>query len=111
MGGKMSREKGKRGEREIAKILREHGYGDAKRTAQYCGSTGEAADVEGLRGFHLEVKHQETIRLDEWWNQAVHDSTFTGNIPLVVFRKNHQKWRVCMDFETFLEVIKDYVPF
>lgn len=106
-----SKQKGKRAELEVAKILKQHGYDDARRTAQYCGSTGDAADVVGLPGFHLEVKHQETVRLDEWWAQAKRDSDFTGNIPLVVHRKNGQKWKVTMDFETFLEVIKDYVPF
>ena len=106
-----SKQKGKRAELEVAKILRDHGYDDARRTAQYAGNTGDAADVIGLPGFHLEVKHQETVRLDEWWAQAVRDSDFSGNIPLVVHRKNGQKWKVTMDFETFLEVVKDYVPY
>lgn len=109
--GKMQRDKGKEGEREVARILRAHGYADAHRTAQVRGDTGEAADVIGLPGFHLEVKRQEVLKIEEWWRQAVHDSTFTGDIPVLVFRKNRQDWRVCMDFETFLEVIKDYVPF
>lgn len=109
--GKMSRDKGKRAEREVVNILKAHGYKDAHRTAQVKGNTGEAADVIGLPGFHLEVKHQETVRLDEWWQQAVHDSAFTGDIPLLVHRKNNQRWKVTMDFETFLGVIQDYVPF
>ena len=46
-----SKQKGKRGELEVAHILQEHGY-DARRTAQYCGNTGEAADVIGLDGQH-----------------------------------------------------------
>lgn len=106
-----SKQKGKRAELEVAKILRDHGYLDAHRTAQYCGNTGEAADVDGVPGFHLEVKHQETTQLDKWWAQAVHDSDFTGRIPVLVHRKNGQKWKITMDFEMWLEVVKDYVPF
>lgn len=109
--GKMQRDKGKEGEREVARILREHGWDDSHRTSQYCGNTGDASDVVGLPGFHIEVKRHEAIRLDEWWKQTVKESQKKSDIPLLVFRKSRQKWRVCMDFETFLEVIKDYVPF
>lgn len=49
--GKAERERGKRGERELAKILREYGY-DTKRGQQYCGAAGNA-DVIGLPGIHI----------------------------------------------------------
>lgn len=49
-----SREKGKRGERELAGELRRHGY-DARRGQQYCGANGDA-DVVGLPGLHIECK-------------------------------------------------------
>ena len=48
-----SKQKGARFEREIAKIFREYGYGSARRTAQYCGNTGDASDVVGLPGIHV----------------------------------------------------------
>ena len=44
-----SRDKGKRGELELVKLLKASGY-EARRTAQYCGKSGEAADVVGLPG-------------------------------------------------------------
>lgn len=44
--GKMQREKGKRGERELAGILRDYGY-NCRRGQQYCGTSGDA-DVIGL---------------------------------------------------------------
>ena len=71
--GKMSRDKGKRYERELASQLRGYGF-DARRSAQYAGNTGEAADVVGLPGIHIEAKHVETMRLYEWMAQAVHDA-------------------------------------
>ena len=46
--GKAQREKGKRGERELAGILRDYGY-DTRRGQQFCGSDG-SADVVGLPG-------------------------------------------------------------
>ena len=52
--GKSQREKGKRGERELAMKLREYGY-DCRRGQQYCGANGDA-DVLGLPGIHIECK-------------------------------------------------------
>ena len=36
-------------------VSREQGY-DCRRTAQYCGNTGDAADVTGLPGDHEAAK-------------------------------------------------------
>lgn len=100
-----SKQKGKRGELEIARILRDNGFEDARRTAQYCGNTGEAADVVGLDGFHLEVKRCETIKIMDWLHQAENDCK-GSDTPLVVFRKNGEDWYVCLRFQAFLDLIK-----
>lgn len=47
-----SREKGKRGELELAKLLRDCGF-DTRRGQQYSGANGDA-DVVGLPGIHIE---------------------------------------------------------
>lgn len=99
-----SKQKGKRGELEVAKILKEHGY-DARRTAQYCGNTGDAADVIGLEGFHIEVKRCETTKIWDWIHQAERDHK-AEEIPLVVFRKSHEEWQVCLSLEAFLKLLK-----
>lgn len=98
-----SKNKGKRGELEVVHILTDHGF-EARRTAQYCGNTGDAADVVSDLPYHIEVKHQETLQIDKWWEQATHDAKESGKEPILVFRKNNQRWRVCMDFEKFLEL-------
>ena len=58
--GKAQREKGKRGERELAGILRDYGY-DTRRGQQFCGSDG-SADVVGLPGIHIECKRVEKLK-------------------------------------------------
>ena len=98
-----SKNKGKRAEIEVVHILKDHGF-DARRTAQYCGNTGEAADITTDLPYHIEVKHQERLEIDKWWEQATHDAQESGKEPILVFRKNNQRWRVCMDFEKFLEL-------
>ena len=99
-----SKQKGSRNEREVAELIRKYGF-DARRSAQYCGNTGDAADITSDLPYHIEVKHQERLDIDTWWEQAVHDSK--GKEPLLVFRKNRQRWRVVMDFEHFLSLMKN----
>ena len=64
-----SKQKGARFERQLAGMFRDYGF-QARRTAQYCGNTGDASDVIGLPGIHIEAKHQETMRLYDWMAQA-----------------------------------------
>lgn len=100
-----SRDKGARFEREIANALKEYGY-DARRTAQYCGNTGDASDVVGLPGFHIECKHQEKMHLYDWMEQAVRDSATTVETPIVIHKQNRKDTLVTMRFEDFMDVIK-----
>lgn len=58
-----SKQKGKRFELELSRKFREYGYTASRRTAQYCGNTGDASDVVGLPGIHVEAKHQERMQL------------------------------------------------
>lgn len=67
-----SRQKGARGERELANILKGYGYEESRRGQQYCGSNGDA-DVVGLSGIHIECKRVEKLNLDKAMEQAEHD--------------------------------------
>lgn len=100
-----SKQKGKGGEREIVNLLKENGY-DARRSQQYCGYTGEAPDVIGLKGFHIEVKRVERLNIDNAMEQAIRDSGDSGEKPIVMHRRNGKNWLVTMgikDFFTLLE--------
>ncbi len=66
--GKMQREKGKRGERELAGTLRKYGF-DSHRGQQYSGVNGDA-DVVGLPGIHVEVKRVERLNISEAMKQS-----------------------------------------
>lgn len=98
--GKASREKGKRGEREVAALLRQHGI-EARRGQQYCGAAGDA-DVVGMDGFHIEVKRTERFDLYGALDQAKEDAR-EGETPIVFHRKNGKPWVVVMDAAEFLE--------
>lgn len=101
---KSQRVKGANGEREIVGILKAHGH-DARRTAPmqtHLGARGGFADVTGLDGYHLEVKRCERLQLDAWSHQA--ESECGENVPVVVYRRSREPWRVSMRFEDFLSM-------
>ena len=102
-----SKQKGARFERTLASKLREHGY-DARRTAQYCGKSGDASDVVGLPGLHIEAKHQETMRLYEWMSQAKRDSEGTGMLPAVFHKKNNAPILVTMELDDFMNLYREW---
>ena len=101
-----SKQKGARFERLLASKFRELGY-EARRTAQYCGNTGEAADVIGLPGLHIEAKHQETMRLYDWMAQAKRDAK-GKSLPAVFHKKNNAQILVTMEMEDFMEIYKEW---
>lgn len=107
--GKMSREKGKRFERTIALKFQEYGY-DAHRSAQFCGKTGQAADVEGLPGIHIEAKAQERMCLYDWVGQAVRDAeaSKTGDLPVVIHKQNNRDILVSMRFDDWILLYKEW---
>lgn len=102
-----SKQKGARFERNLASRFREYGY-EARRTAQYCGNTGDASDVVGLPGIHIEAKHQETMRLYEWMSQAKRDSEGTGNLPAVFHKKNNAEILVTMTLEDWFNLYREF---
>ena len=104
-----SKDKGKRGERTVAEYFREHGY-DAHRSAQFCGKTGQAADVVGVNGIHLEVKFQEKMHLYDWMDQAVRDSEAEGkgNLPVVIHKQNRKDMLVTMRADDWIKLYKEW---
>lgn len=106
---KMSREKGKRGEREAAELLRRYGF-QAKRSAQHKGNV-EAEDgdlTHSMEGFHIEVKRTETLGLYDALDQAKADAA-PGNMPVVMHRKNGRRWVVIVDAEDWLAERNRYI--
>lgn len=103
-----SKQKGARFERQLASLFREYGYTDSRRTAQYCGNTGDASDVVGLPGIHVEAKHQERMQLYDWMYQAKRDSQGTGNLPMVFHKKNNHEILVTMRLDDFMSLYREW---
>ena len=107
--GKISKDKGKRFERQVASLLRDYGY-PAHRTAQFRGNTGRAGDVEGVPHVHIECKHQERMCLYDWISQSSADAAAEGkgNLPAVIHKANNKLILVTMSFEDWIKMYREY---
>lgn len=93
----MSRNKGSRGERELAAILSELFSHKFQRTKQYCGASGDSdvRQVSDDAGIHWECKRVEKLNVHKALEQAVSDCR-DGSSPVVASKKNHGEWIVHM---------------
>jgi Holliday junction resolvase len=99
-----SRDKGKRGERELAHKLQEYGY-STRRGQQYSGANGDA-DVVGMPGIHIECKRVEHLNIYDAISQSVHDAR-RDEIPAVFHRKNNAEWLVTLRLDDFMKIYGD----
>ena len=100
-----SKDKGARGEVELAHILQQHGY-SARRGQQYSGANGDA-DVIGLPKIHIECKRVERLNLYDAMAQSIHDAR-DGEIPVVMHRRNNAKWLITLHLDDFMEIYKEW---
>ena len=100
-----SKQKGKAGELELARKLKEYGY-DARRSVQYNGKDGQA-DVLGLPSIHIEAKRVERLNLYDAMDQAKRDAK-NGDKPAVFHRRNRSNWLVTMELDDFMKIYQAF---
>lgn len=121
-----SRDKGKRGELELAQTLRASGL-DCVRGQQKVGRGKNTAqgddDVIGLPGIHIECKRVERLILDDAMDQSTRDAEANNTTPVVMHRKNFDRheaaeakkagvpytrgeWKVTMFLDDWLDLYK-----
>lgn len=97
-----SRRKGADGERELANLLKTYGF-DTRRGQQYHGG-GDSPDVVGLPGVHIECKRVEKLNIEAAMAQSRRDAEGTDEVPVVMHRRNREKWKVTMDLDEFMNM-------
>ncbi len=98
-----SRDKGSRGEREVADRFRAAGFPCAR--TPNSGAMQWKGDVNGVPFCHIEVKRQERIQIVDWSEQAEADCP-NGDMPLVVWRRSRDDWRVTLPLDDFIELLQ-----
>lgn len=101
-----SKQKGGRGEREWAQVLRDAGL-DAYRGQQFAGGI-DSPDVvcDSLPSMHFEVKRVERLNIENAMTQAIKDCAW--KIPVVAHRKNKNDWLVTMRASDWIGMAKVY---
>lgn len=97
-----SRRKGKEGELELARILRTYGF-DTRRGQQFKGG-GDSPDVMGLPGVHIECKRVQNLVIEKAMVQSRTDAEGTDDVPVVMHRRDREKWKVTMDLDEFMKM-------
>ncbi len=101
--GRMSRNKGKAGEREAAKELSKVLGCEARRGVQYSGGPEAPDVVTDIEGLHIEVKRTETFNAYTALDQAQDDCP-EGGVPVVLHRKNKKKWIAVLPLDKLNEL-------
>lgn len=101
-----SNQKGKRGERELSLFLNDNGH-RARRSQQYCGNTGDAADIHcpSLEFLHIECKRVEAGNPYVWLKQSMRECG--KKIATVFHRRNNEEWVVIIRAEDFLHILNE----
>ena len=100
-----SKRKGSAGERELAGILRAHGYDAHRNDQMYVGGT-ENPDIT-LPGVHIECKRTEALRLYDAMEQAARDANGKA-LPVVMHRRNHSPWLAIMRLDDWIQLYKEW---
>lgn len=92
MTGRMSRDKGSRGEREFLAALGAELGEMLTRNLQQTREGG--ADCVQVKGWAIEVKRHESLSRPAWWRQACEQAERLGVQPMLAYRRNREPWRV-----------------
>ncbi|SOB59645.1 conserved protein of unknown function [Pseudodesulfovibrio profundus] len=106
--GKASRDKGKRGEREAAALLREYGF-EARRGCQYQGGPDSPDVVADGLPLHFEIKRTERLSLYPAIEQATQDAG-AEKIPIVLHRQSRKPWLAIIPAEELLSLLRQVYP-
>lgn len=99
--GRMSKEKGKRGEREVAALMREHGF-EARRGQQYRGGDDSPDVVHNVPGLHVEVKFRQRFSIYEALDKADEEAP-NDRLQAIFHRQVRKPWLVTLYAHDFLE--------
>lgn len=88
--GMMQKRKGRLGEQELARLLRDD-LGDAV-TRNLQQSREGGADLDGTP-WMLEVKRAAKPRIEAWWTQACNQAKASTKCPCLAWRIDRGEWR------------------
>ena len=102
--GRSQQRKGRSGELELSRVLRDYGFPVSLGLSQ---SFGTVPDLSGLPGIHIECKWVEKLNVLAAVQQAEVDALrFGDGAPAVFHRRNRSPWLVTMRLEDWVNLYK-----
>ena len=103
--------KGKRFERDVANQLNKKFGTNVRRTPQSGGMEikGDIICIDDnsiISEFSFECKNQEKLNIWKALKQSTADAP-GGKMPVVVFTKNHERDYLAIEFEDFMNILKE----
>jgi len=102
--GRLSREKGKRGEREAAAKWETLFGVPMRRSQQFCGASDESDDIIGQSGVSIEVKRRQHLNIPQAVETAVAEAG-EGNVAVVLHRADRQPWLVTLQLDDLPDLV------
>jgi len=91
--GAFSRDKGKRGELEICRLLGDYLGGKWNRNYKQVAEA-QHGDIEQLvAGYLIEVKNCASLEIHQWWRQACAAAQAKGAIPCLAYKVARKGWK------------------
>ena len=109
MSVKSSRAKGARFERilrdELRRLFR---WNECRRSQQFCGATGEAADltIPECPEISVECKAVSRESVRTWMAQAIRDAQLANKIPVLAHKVPQKDWLVTLRLNDLPEIVK-----
>lgn len=116
------RAKGANGEREVAntlnniivRVMTAQGWPEEEiQKAAKCVQRNQnqsavgGNDLTNVFGLSIEVKRQETLSINTWWRQCIASALRNKEIPVLIYRQNHQAWNVVMYLQNPLPTVQN----
>ena len=89
-----SRAKGRAGEQEVARILRDELGLEIHRNWAAQAAMQGGCDLVGIPGWGIEIKRAKEARLKEWWQQTTEQAARVKVRPVLIYRLDRQEWKV-----------------
>lgn len=66
------------------------------------------SDLTNPYGMGIEVKRQEGLSIATWWKQCLEAAETTGELPILIYKQNHKKWRIRMFMDVPIQIKGSY---
>ena len=103
-----SRTKGRAGEQELVRILKDELRLDIRRNWMAQNAEKLHADIMDVPGWAIEVRRAKVPRLPDWWAQAAAQALQCHRKPVLIYRLDRQPWLAQMSLYDLVPELQDH---